>query len=237
MVRRTCTSFWFAPECPRPAPAGRGKGPAAQRRDRRGANGHSNSDPVPLISPIARPRWVPFFSPLARGEDVRRTLLLLTLLFICMPSPAFAACAEDEATLFSCLAQDQQHSIELCAVRDDAAGGYQSLRYIYGTDAAQELSFPDDRRAGKKDLLFSHHFGKAGYYWRLRFSNKTYSYTVFGDPGDAGVEVFRKKKKLTEVICGERPVAYPDDIRRAAACDTDNDFGAAGCSESPPTAK
>ena len=152
-------------------------------------------------------------------------------------TPTFAACAADEATLFSCVAQDQRHFIQLCAVRDDAAGGYQSLRYVYGTEATEELSFPEDRRDGKSVLLFSHFLSKDRYYWRLRFSNKSYSYTVFGDPGDAGVEVFRKKKKLTEVVCGEPPATYPGDIRRAAACDTDNEFGAAGCSESPPTEK
>ena len=154
-----------------------------------------------------------------------------------LASPAVAACAADEATLFSCTAQDQKHYIELCGVRDDAAGGYQSLRYVYGTGTDEELSFPEDRRDGKSKLLFSHHVSKDRYYWRLRFSNKSHSYIVFGDPEDAGVEVFRKKEKLTEVVCGERPAAYPDDIRRAASCDEDNDFGAAGCSETPPTAK
>ena len=164
---------------------------------------------------------------------VRRTCT--SFLFVSLlASPALAACAEDEATLFSCMAQDRKHFIRLCAVRDDAAGGYQSLRYVYGTDAVEELSFPEDRRDGGQNLLFSHFIGKGGYYWRLRFGNRSYSYTVFGDPDDAGVEVFRKKKKLTQVVCGEKPAAYPDDIRRAASCDQANDFGAAGCSETPP---
>ena len=68
---------------------------------------------------------------------VRRTCT--SFLFASLTAaPAAAACADDEATLFSCLAQDQQHFIQLCAVRDDAAGGYQSLRYVYGTEATEE---------------------------------------------------------------------------------------------------
>lgn len=158
------------------------------------------------------------------------------LLFLMLPAPAFA-CAGDEATLFSCLAKDESHTIELCAVRDDAAGGYQSLQYRYGTAEKTELVFPEDRREGKKLLSFAHAFDKDTYVWSLRFANGDYTYRVFGLGDDAGVEVWKKKKRLAQVMCGERPHAMTSDIRRAASCDLKNPFGAEGCSENPPARK
>ncbi|WP_373503960.1 hypothetical protein [Aestuariivirga sp.] len=153
-----------------------------------------------------------------------------------MPAQALA-CADDEATLFSCLAQDQSHTIELCAVRDDAAGGYQSLQYRYGTAGKAELVFPENRDDGKSAMAFAHAFDKDIYVWSLRFSNLGYTYRVFRLGDDAGVEVWKKKKVLAQVMCGERPYAHVDDIRRASSCDMGNPFGAAGCSETPPTRK
>lgn len=166
---------------------------------------------------------------------VRKTCMSLWFASL-LATPALA-CADDEAALFSCIAQDQSHYIQLCGVRDEAAGGYQALRYVYGTEAQTELSFPENRQDGKTSLRFSHFFDKDIYRWRLRFDNQGYSYRVAADGDEAGVEVFRKKKRIAKVDCGERPVMYPRDIRRAAACDRDNPFGTAGCSESPPTAR
>jgi hypothetical protein len=150
--------------------------------------------------------------------------------------PAFA-CSDDEATLFSCLAQDQAHTVQLCAVRDDAAGGYQTLRYVYGTATTNELVFPEDRRQGKQLMSFAHAYDKSTYVWSLRFSNNGYTYRVFGLGADAGVEVWKKKKRLARVVCGEKPYSSPSDLRRAAGCDMDNPFGAAGCGDNPPTRK
>jgi hypothetical protein len=152
-----------------------------------------------------------------------------------LASPASAACGGDEATLFSCLAEDGAHMIELCAVRDDAAGGYQSLQYRYGTADQNELVFPENRKDGKQLMGFAHAFDKETYVWSLRFDNGGYVYRVFGLGEDAGVEVWRKKKRLARVICGERPYSHPDDIRRAASCDSGNPFGAAGCGDEPPS--
>ena len=112
--------------------------------------------------------------------------------------------------------QDQQHIIEVCAVRDDAAGGYQSVRYVYGTETAADLSFPADRRDGKAVLRFAHYFDKNVYNWSLRFDNKAYGYRVTS----AGVEVSKKKKVIATVLCGGKPVMYPGDIRRATSCDS-----------------
>lgn len=178
---------------------------------------------------------------------VRRTCT--SLLFASLLSAEALACADDEATLFACQTQDGKHAIQLCGVRDDAAGGYQSLRYIYGTEETDELVYPEDRREGPAQMFFAHHLAKNGYNWTLRFDNGGYRYKVFfaaqpedGDPDtivgpDAGVEVWRRKKKIATVMCGERPAAYADDIRRASSCDMENSFGKAGCSVSPPTAK
>ncbi len=152
-------------------------------------------------------------------------------------SPAHAECAADEATLFSCLARDQSHTISLCAVRDDAAGGYQSLQYRYGTAEKDELVFPADRREGRQRLSFAHAFDGDTYVWSLRFANEGYTYRIFGMGDDAGVEVWRKKKRLAQVMCGERPYAHPSDIRRAAACDMGNPFGKDGCGDAPPKRK
>jgi hypothetical protein len=159
------------------------------------------------------------------------SLLLLTA------SPARAECASDEATLFSCSTGDAAKFIQLCAVRDDAAGGYQSLQYRYGSEDAPELVFPEDRREGRKLLSFAHAFDKNTYVWSLRFANGDYTYRVFGMGDDAGVEVWKKKKRLAQVMCGERPYAITTDIRRAASCDMKNPFGAEGCGENPPTRK
>lgn len=190
--------------------------------------------PVAPLLPQAFAR-VPFFSPLARGEDKiarRASLVILALLSSSLPA---LACGDDEATLFSCLAQDQAHRIEVCAVRDDAAGGYQSLQYRYGTAEADELVFPESRRDGRQQMSFAHAFDKSTYVWALRFDNKGYVYRVFGLGETAGVEVWHKKKRIAQVMCGERPYAHADEIRKAAACDMANPFGAAGCSDSPPS--
>ncbi len=159
------------------------------------------------------------------------TSLLCVSLFA---APVFA-CADDEATLFSCLAQDQQHTIELCALRDDAAGGYQTLQYRYGTAEARELVFPQDRHDGKRLMAFAHAFDTDSYVWSLRFGNGSYVYRVFGVGDTAGVEVWRKKKRVALVMCGERPYGSPRDIRRASSCDMGNPFGTAGCSDNPPS--
>ena len=150
---------------------------------------------------------------------------------------AFAACADDEATLFSCLARDQSHTIELCAVRDDAAGGFQSLQYRYGTADKAELTFPQERDDGRAAMSFAHAFDGDSYVWSLRFANEGYTYRLFGMGDDAGVEVWRKKKRLAQVMCGERPYAVAADIQKAAGCDLNNPFGKAGCGEVPPQRK
>ena len=168
---------------------------------------------------------------------MRGSVLAAAVLWPVTFAPAALACADDEATLFACTAEDKSHVIQLCAVRDDAAGGYQSLRYIYGTATADELVFPDDRRQGRQLMSFAHAVDKDTYVWSLRFENTGYVYRVFGLGEDAGIEVWRKKKRLARVICGERPYAYPADIRRAASCDMSNPFGAAGCADDAPTRK
>ena len=71
-----------------------------------------------------------------------------SLLILLLSAGTALACADDEATLFSCLAKDGAHTIELCAVRDDAAGGFQSLQYRYGTAEKTELVFPANRDEG-----------------------------------------------------------------------------------------
>jgi hypothetical protein len=147
------------------------------------------------------------------------------------------ACGGDEATLFSCLTKDQSRTIELCAVRDDAAGGFQSLQYRYGTAEKAELVFPENRGEGRAAMSFAHAFDGNAYVWSLRFSNKGYTYRLFGMGDDAGVEVWRKKKRLTQVMCGERPYAMAADIRKASGCDLNNPFGKAGCGEVPPSRK
>lgn len=159
---------------------------------------------------------------------------ITALLAYCSPA---LACGADEATLFSCLAQDQSHVIELCAVRDDAAGGYQSLQYRYGTADKAELVFPENRSDGRSAMAFAHAFDRDTYVWSLRFSNGGYTYRIFGKGDDAGVEVRKKKKVLAQVMCGERPYGRPGDLRHAASCDMNNPFGAAGCSETPPARK
>ena len=108
---------------------------------------------------------------------VRRTCT--SLLFASLLSAPAFACAGDEATLFACQTQDEKHAIQLCGVRDDAAGGYQSLRYIYGTEETDELVYPEDRREGPARMGFAHHFARNGYNWMLRFDNGDYRYKVF----------------------------------------------------------
>ncbi len=164
------------------------------------------------------------------------SLLFASLALACLPAQALA-CADDEATLFSCVTKDETKFIQLCAVRDDAAGGYQSLQYRYGPEDAPELIFPEDRRQGKSAMSFAHAFDKSTYVWSLRFANKGYTYRIFGEGDGAAVEVWKKKKLLAQVMCNERPYSYPDDIRRASGCDMNNPFGAAGCSENPPSRK
>lgn len=157
-----------------------------------------------------------------------------SLLVLFLSAGTAFACADDEATLFACLAKDGAHTIELCAVRDDAAGGFQSLQYRYGTAEKTELTFPEDRDAGRAAMSFAHAFDGNTYVWSLRFGNEGYTYRLFGMGDDAGVEVWRKKKRLAQVMCGERPYAIAADIQKAAGCDLGNPFGKAGCGEVPP---
>jgi hypothetical protein len=42
------------------------------------------------------------------------------------------------------------------------------------------------------------------------------------------------RPSMTKILCGERPTMFPDYLRRALACDTENPDGAAGCAETPP---
>ena len=100
-------------------------------------------------------------------------------------------------------------------MRDDAAGGFQSLQYRYGTAEKVELVFPENRREGRAAMSFAHAFDRNAYVWSLRFSNKGYTYRLFGMGDDAGVEVWRKK----------------------AGCDLANPFGQDGCGEVPPQRK
>ena len=170
---------------------------------------------------------------------VQRTctsLSFASLLFLSLSSEV-RACANDEATLFSCLAEDRAHTIELCAVRDDAAGGYQSLQYRYGTAEKTELVFPQDRMMGKTEMSFAHAFDKTTYVWSPRFGNGGFTYRVFGLGDEAGVEVWKNKKRLARVMCAAKPYSSPGDIRRASGCDMNNPFGAAGCSDSAPAKK
>ena len=160
-----------------------------------------------------------------------------SLAFLVLGYGAALACADDEATLFSCMAKDGAHVIELCAVRDDAAGGFQTLQYHYGTADKAELTFPDNREDGKQAMSFAHAFDGDTYVWSLRFGNDGYTYRVFGMGEDAGVEVWKKKKRLTQVMCGERPYAIAADIRKASSCDLANPFGKDGCGEVPPKRK
>jgi hypothetical protein len=157
-----------------------------------------------------------------------------SLVFLLLATGPALACAGDEATLFSCLAKDQSHVIELCAVRDDAAGGFQSLQYRYGTAEKAELVFPENRNEGRAAMSFAHAMDGNAYVWSLRFANEGYTYRLFGMGEDAGVEVWRKKKRLAQVMCGERPHAIAADIRKAAGCDLNNPFGRDGCGEVPP---
>lgn len=160
-----------------------------------------------------------------------------SLLVLFLSAGGALACADDEATLFACMAKDGAHLIELCAVRDDAAGGFQSLQYRYGTAEKAELVFPEKREEGRAAMSFAHAFDGDSYVWSLRFANKGYTYRLFGKGEDAGVEVWKKKKRLTQVMCGERPYAIAADIRTAAGCDLNNPFGKDGCGEVPPQRK
>ena len=160
-----------------------------------------------------------------------------SLLLLLLSSGTALACADDEAALFSCFAKDGAHIIELCAVRDDAAGGFQSLQYRYGTAEKTELVFPENRDEGRAAMSFAHAFDGNTYVWSLRFGNDGYTYRLFGMGEDAGVEVWRKKKRLAQVMCGERPYAIAADIQKASGCDLGNPFGKDGCGEVPPQRK
>lgn len=160
-----------------------------------------------------------------------------SLLVLLLASGTALACADDEATLFACLAKDQSHTIELCAVRDDAAGGYQSLQYRYGTAEKTELAFPGNRDEGRAAMTFAHAFDGNAYVWSLRFGNDGYTYRLFGMGDEAGVEVWRKKKRLAQVMCGAPPYAMAAEIRKASGCDLNNPFGKDGCGEVPPRRK
>lgn len=164
--------------------------------------------------------------------------------------PAAAqACVTDnnEAPLFVCETGSAGKYVEICAVETEA-GQWSNVQYRFGNDEKTELVYPADAAEGAKKLFFSHVRGKNSYTVNVRFKNGGYSYRVYsvarweGDEapaeamdGEAGVEVKDKKGKRVAVIeCVERPMIFPEYLRRALACDADNPYGAEACAEVPP---
>ena len=113
-------------------------------------------------------------------------------------------------TLFSCLrAGPVSITIELCAVRDDAAGGYQSLQYRYGTRGQGGTGVPGGpaRRARRTcpSPMPSTRTPMSGRCASAMMAIPIASLAL-GD--EAGVEVWKKKKRLAQVMCGERPYGH-----------------------------
>jgi hypothetical protein len=180
--------------------------------------------------------------------------LLLALAFTVAP-PAFAdACQGDEVYYFGChiLGADHQiseNAIGLCGAQGEGHNGWATWRYVYETAKGVELSYPPDPAEGWKRLFFSHWFKKGLYHARVRFENAGYSYQIYFDDNppsttpdeiagpDAGVRVYKKGKLVADIVCGERPGSYFDEIRQGISCDMQSPFGAKGCAENAPEVK
>ncbi|QIG52087.1 hypothetical protein G5V57_32940 [Nordella sp. HKS 07] len=174
---------------------------------------------------------------------------LAALIFLFWPAAASACVADNnEAPLFVCETGSAGKYIEICAVETEAGQSWSNVQYRFGNDEKTELVYSADAMDGAKKLFFSHVRGKNSYTVNVRFKNGDFTYRVYsvarweGDEapaeamdGEAGVEVKDKKGKQVAVIeCIERPMIFPEYLRRALACDADNPYGAKGCAEVPP---
>jgi len=158
-------------------------------------------------------------------------------------APALA-CDPDETFLFACETTNPARAIFLCGREEDTGEGMRmtGVRYLYRTERGDELSYPADPAEGLKKLYFSHLFRNDLYEAYVRFVIGKTTYRLFfrdapqsSDPDtvngpDGGVEVLEDGKLIATVQCGERPLWYFDETRRAIACDMENPFGAQGCS-------
>lgn len=174
---------------------------------------------------------------------------LAALVLLLWPAAAQACVADNnEAPLFVCETGDSGKYIEICAVETESGQSWRDVQYRFGNDEKTELVYPADAAEGPKKLFFSHVRGKNSYTVNVRFKNGGFTYRVYsvarweGDEapaeamdGEAGVEVTDEKGKRAAVIeCIERPMIFPDYLRRALACDADNPHGTKGCAEAPP---
>lgn len=162
-----------------------------------------------------------------------------------------SACDSDEIALFYCQTEDPENSIALCAKQNDEDGDppFTGIRYVYETAKGVEISYPPDPADGPGQLLFSHLFRDDLYEARVRFGIGGYGYTIFYEDSPpsmepdtvngptAGVEIRKVGRTISTISCGERPASYFEDIRKLTSCDMRNPFGAAGCSDDPPSVK
>jgi hypothetical protein len=178
----------------------------------------------------------------------------LAIALLCLLASKSLACADGEVSLFSCQTLDKtgepsEGGFAFCAGNQDADGVFQSIHYEYGAAEAVDFSYPRNPAEGRQALLFHHYFKDQLYHARIRFETGGDTYVGYYDDNppstdpdevtgpDAGVRVLRNGKVIADIVCGERPSSYFDDIRKATSCDITNPYGERACGYDAPEVK
>jgi alpha-tubulin suppressor-like RCC1 family protein len=130
--------------------------------------------------------------------------------------------------LFACLTALGKQ-IRICGTQDESdVGKWSGIHYRFGPEhGPPDLMCPADPTNTPPSLFFSEENRGHDSIRSIRFSNGAYTYTVYYGSSGGGVDVKDAKgRKVTGIVCVERPEVYDDYLRTNLPCDPKS---AAGC--------
>lgn len=173
-------------------------------------------------------------------------LAALSIVLVPRSSVAEGICGDDRQILFSCETGKRERYITMCGREVVQDKEWTDTQYIFGTDALNELVYPENRADGKRRFFFSHQSRGNDYTVSIRFVSAGFTYRIYSishhatsdmDPagsGPAGVEVTdRTGHRVATIPCIERPYMFIEYLRLATSCDLQHPKGAAACRRNP----
>ena len=152
-------------------------------------------------------------------------------------SAAPAAAVDCPNSPFTCETDRGGKYAEICATEVVPGETWRDVYYRFGAEGQPpEMVFPAPPQDGAKLFRFSHTTAGSDYRVSVRFTNGSFTYTVYSNSGQAtaGVRVTDASGKVVaNVRCVERPVICPSYLQRALACDTEGPYGRAACGDKP----
>lgn len=154
-------------------------------------------------------------------------------------------CEAEETPLFICETNRKEKYLAICGIEEDAGDRWRGVQYRFGPGEHAEFVYPAVPANGgsASKLFFSHMRRGSNYIVDIRFTSGEFTYLIesladeTSDPpgqGRAGVTVTNAAgKTVANIACIERPLMYPEYLRRALACDTESELGAAACGPTP----